>query len=84
MWFWKRVEIYCGNSLNEFSELRDALASKGIEYDYKRIDHNAIRNNRHGNIATLPKRETLYYLYVHHKDYDEAMHLTSNRSRNFN
>lgn len=81
MWFWKRVEIYCGKSLKEFSELRDALASKGIEYDYKEIDNDSAKRNRHGNFAAVPNRETQYYLYVHHKDYDQAMYLTSNRKR---
>ncbi len=77
MWFWKRVEIYCGYSLEEFTALRNALASKNIKYDYKIIE-----NNKKENKKTNPNMgNTLYYLYVHHKDYYQAMHLTSNRSR---
>ena len=85
MFFWNRVEIYCGFSLKDFSELRDALASAGIRYDYRLITLNSsgtFSSNR-ARFATLgqnPKYETQYYLYVHHKNYDQAMYLTSNRN----
>lgn len=68
MLFWKKVEIYSGNSLKEFSELRDALASKKIRYDYKLLKNN-------------PNLDTKYNLYIHHQDYDWAMYLTSNRRK---
>jgi hypothetical protein len=80
MWFWNRVEIYCGYSSKEFYELRDVLAAKKIRYDY-RIVNNAGRNNsRKISFGVNPKYQYLYYLYVHQKDYDEAMFLTSNRN----
>lgn len=79
MWFWNRVEIYCGYSSKDFYELRDSLAAKGIRYDYKIIDYNSTKRTRMGSFGQNPKYGFLYYLYVHQKDYDEAMFLTSNR-----
>lgn len=79
MLFWNRVEIYCGFSLKEFSELRDVLAAKGVKYDFKIIHANG-RDFRTGFLPN-PKESIQYYLYVHHKDYDQAMYLTSNRKR---
>ncbi len=76
MWFWKRVEIYCGYSLNDFSELRDALASKHIKYDYRIVNNNKIGR---GDLGINKNYAILYYLYVHKKDYDQAMYITSNR-----
>ncbi|MGF7143799.1 hypothetical protein HNQ56_002229 [Anaerotaenia torta] len=61
MLFWNRVEIYRGNSLQEFSELKNALATADIKYEYK------------------TKGTAEYILYVHQRDYEEAMYLTSNR-----
>lgn len=78
MMFWNKVEIYCGFSLKEFSELKNALADTGIRYEYKIVNLNQNR----GKIGTLGqnlKYDTQYYLYVHQKDYYNAMHLTSNR-----
>jgi hypothetical protein len=78
MFFWNRVELYNGFSLKEFSDLRDSLIAKGIGYEYK-------LNNRNRNRAKIssfgenPEFQTQYYLYVHHKDYEQAMFLTSNR-----
>jgi hypothetical protein len=85
MWFWKRVEIYCGFSLKEFSDLRDSLIATDIKYDYKLIDRNnssTFRSNRgrHGALRQDAKFTMQYYLYVHHKDYEHAMFLTSNRN----
>lgn len=79
MMFWNRVELYNGYSLKEFSELKSSLANAGIRYDYKMI------NNRHravlGSFGQASKFSVHYYLYVHQKDYDNAMFLTSNRNR---
>lgn len=80
MLFWKRVEIYCGFSLKEFSELRDALVAKGISYDYKITNLNNTTRNQIIGLTPNPNKDKIYYLYVHHKDYDHAMHITSNRN----
>jgi hypothetical protein len=77
MLFWNKVEIYCGFSFKEFSELRNSLAAAGIRYDYKFV-HLGSRV-KYDNPGQNQKYETQYYLYVHQKDYYHAMHLTSNR-----
>ena len=73
MWFWNRVEVYCGFSLSEFSELRDILSSKGIKYSYRLINQNT-STRRFGAIGLNTRMEAQYYLYVHKKDYDTAIH----------
>lgn len=78
MMFWNRVEIYCGFSLKEFSELRNSLAVAGIHYDYRIVNLNKDRG-RYGMAGLNQDMVTQYYLYVHQKDYYNAMHLTSNR-----
>jgi hypothetical protein len=83
MLFWNRVEIYNGFSLKEFSDLRDALVAAGIRYDYKQVDRNNSYGSSRARIGTLgqnPKYTMQYYLYVHRKDYDHVMFLTSNRN----
>lgn len=85
MLFWNRVEIYNGYSLKEFSELRNSLAAANIRYDYKLVDRNkpgdlAIVRAGYGSLGQKQKIVTQYYLYVHQKDYYQAMHLTSNRN----
>lgn len=80
MWFWNRVEIYCGYLMKDFADLRDSLASKGIKYDYRMVYNNGHTNRVH-HVSSNQDKTTLYYLYVHKKDYDNAMFLTSNRHR---
>lgn len=76
MFFWNRVEIYCGYSYQEFIELRNALMDAHLRYDYRFVNHN--KKNRFGGNQ---KYSTMYYLYVHKKDYEQAMYLTSNRNQ---
>jgi len=76
--FWNKVEIYCGFSFKEFSELRNSLAAEGIRYDYKMVNLNT--RARISSLGEKPQFDTQYYLYVHQKDYYNAMHLTSNRN----
>ncbi|HHV13094.1 MAG TPA: hypothetical protein GXX75_22745 [Clostridiales bacterium] len=78
MFFWNRVEIYSGPSLEEFSDLRSSLAGAKIKYDY-RMKQPAAINTRHKLLPRDPSPDTRYYLYIHQKDYEHAMHLTSNR-----
>jgi hypothetical protein len=80
MMFWKRVEIYCGYSLKEFSDLKNSLALQGIRYDYKIMNNNNENRSRGWNLGLNRKFESLYYLYVNHKDYEHAMFITSNRN----
>ncbi len=79
MLFWNRIEIYCGFSFKEFSELRNSLANAGIRYDDKIVPLNSSRA-RIGSMGQNSQYDKQYYLYVHQKDYHHAMHLTSNRN----
>jgi len=79
MMFWNKVEIYCGLSMKEFSELRNSLAVAGIKYDYRIVPLNKNRG-RSGSLGQNMDYANQYYLYVHQKDYYHAIHLTSNRN----
>ncbi len=84
MFFWNRVEIYEGYSLREFSELKNALAVDGITYDYRMIDRSNVGLRPNPRRTYLPsgvdpKNAVQYSLYVHHRDYERAIYLTSNR-----
>jgi hypothetical protein len=84
MLFFNRVEIYNGFSIREFSELKNALAMDGIKYDYKMIDRSnggwrTTQNRSFLPNGVDPRNAVQYSLYVHHKDYERAMYLTSNR-----
>lgn len=84
MLFFNRVEIYSGFSIREFSELKNALAVDGIKYDYKMIDRSTGGWRVNPNRSYIPngvdpRNAVQYSLYVHHKDYERAMYLTSNR-----
>jgi len=78
MFFWNKVEIYNGFSYKEFNELRNSLAVADIRYEYKLI--NLSGRVKFGSLGENPNFSTQYYLYVHQKDYYNAMHLTSNRN----
>lgn len=78
MFFWNKIEIYSGSSLKEFTDLRNSLDAADIRYDYRTKHYSSVnvRNKRH---TLYSKGDVKYYLYIHQKDYDYAMHLTSNR-----
>ena len=78
MLFWNKVEIYCGYSFQEFSDLRNSLLAAGIQYDYKLVNLNRSRG-RYGSFGQSEDHDIQYYLYIHHKDYEHAIYLTSNR-----
>ncbi len=78
MFFWNKVEIYSGSSLKEFTDLRNSLEAAKIKYDYHTKHYSTF--SHHSKRHTFgPKAATKYYLYIHQKDYDYAMYLTSNR-----
>lgn len=76
MWIWNRREIYYGYSMKTFSELRDCLAFNKLRYDYK------IRtsgNSRFGHLGENMEYNQQYYLYVHKKDYDNAVYFINKK-----
>ncbi len=78
MFFWNKVEIYSGSSLKEFTDLRNSLETAKIKYDYH--TKHSLPVSHHSNRHTLGSKAGIkYYLYIHQKDYEYAMYLTSNR-----
>lgn len=75
---WNRREVFVGNSLQTFNEVRYKLSSNKIKYDYKIVDStspnffgssNRARTGTYGVNMDLTKT---YYIYVHKNDYDKA------------
>ncbi len=78
IFFWNRQEVYVGNSMRRFSEIREILAQRKIEYTYKLVNHESARiagSNRsmRGNAGESLENSTIYYVYVNKKDYDQAV-----------
>lgn len=72
MWFLSRKEVYHGFSLREQAEVRSILKTSQVKYDY-RIIHFGSKDR--GNFGINKKYELEYYIYVHKKDYDNALQL---------
>jgi hypothetical protein len=81
---WNRKEVFVGNSLQRFNEVRYELSSNGIKYDYKVVDStspsyfgssNRARTGTFGVNMDLTKT---YYIYVHKNDYSNAQALLGN------
>ncbi len=68
---WNRREVYLGNSLREFSDIRQALASGGIKYALRVVDNYRDRG-RTGSLGLNQELMVTYYLYVHKQDYERA------------
>lgn len=78
--WWHRREIYMGPSLRLFSEMREVLTANGIQYEYRLVNHNgagvfASNRARFGTFGENIEYATLYYLYVHKRDYDKTCFL---------
>lgn len=83
MFFWNKIEIYNGFSKNEFIELQNSLKAANIPYEHKvykpkKPTQSQTNNSEINNANTHAGHK--YALYVHQKDYDQAMHFTSNRN----
>ena len=75
---WNRKEVFVGNSLQRFAEIRNRLSSNRIKYYCKIVDStspsylgssNRARTGTYGVNMDLTKT---YYIYVHKNDYDKA------------
>lgn len=83
MLFWNRIEIYNGFSEKEFIELQNSLKAANIPFEHKIYKiKKAMQSNTNGSAINNPGSHTgvKYALYVHQKDYEQAMHFTSNRN----
>jgi hypothetical protein len=72
MWFLNRREVYHGFSLKEQAEVRSILKVNQVKYNYRIINFGS---KTRGNLGLNKKYELEYYIYVHKKDYDNALHL---------
>lgn len=78
---WNRKEVFVGNSLQRFNEVRYILSSNGIKYDYRVVDSTSpsyfgsSSRARTGTLGINMDLAKTYYLYVHKNDYDSAQAL---------
>ncbi len=78
LFFWKYKEVFCGNSLEKFNAVRNALADKGVKYHYKlkrRDDSPPFRSPARdmlGRAGENTSASTMYYIYVAKDDYEAA------------
>lgn len=81
---WNRKELWMGDSMQTFSQIRDLLHASGIPYDSaaksaawsggRGFDARASGGiaMRYGQSA---ENDSLYYVYVHKYEYEKAAHL---------
>lgn len=70
-----RKEIYMGQSMKRFSEMKELLVAKNILYKYRVVNNDDGRNRL--GASELEFRHT-YYLYVHKKDFVFVSYLQNN------
>lgn len=81
---WNRKEVFVGNSLERFNEVRYKLSSNGINYEYKVVDSTSpsyfgsSNRTRTGTFGVNMNLAKTYYLYVHKSDYNNAQALLGN------
>lgn len=77
--FWNQKEIFMGNSIQRFSEIRTILSANNIKYKYKVVSLNQgfTRGSIGTNGVNMDYMNT-YYIYVHKNDYNTACGLLRN------
>lgn len=75
-----RKEICICQSNERFNEIRKILIENNIKYTYRVMDRNSsnVVGSQRGRTGTLGQNmnaSKTYYVYVHKKDYDDAMGL---------
>lgn len=79
---WNRKEVFVGNSLQKFTEVRDTLSSNEIKY--KVVDSTSpsyfgsSKRARTGTFGVNMDYTKTYYIYVHKNDYDNVQALLRN------
>lgn len=71
--FWNRKEVYMGQSMSRYNDIRDILSDNEIKYTYKVVNRNSLtgRSTR-GSIGERTELAYMYYVYVHRDDYERA------------
>lgn len=81
---WNKKEVFVGNSLQRFNEVRYKLSSNGIKHEYKIVDSaspsyfGSSNRARMGTFDVNMDYTKTYYIYVHKNDYDNAQALLRN------
>jgi hypothetical protein len=79
MLFWKRKELWLGNSMEEFSRIRQVLAKNHIRCDIKLKNRMQTDFGRRTpasfQLGNNPLLDTMYYLYVDKDEYERAKYL---------
>ncbi|WP_326514634.1 hypothetical protein [Clostridium intestinale] len=78
--FWNQREVFIGNSLENFNRAQHLLQMNNINYKIKLSSNNspnliASRRATMGIFGENSTVSTMYYIYVHKNDYDEACYL---------
>ena len=75
--FWNRREVYAGADMAAFARRRQALADAGVRYAYRAVSAHSGERAR-----ALPgvQPAVFYYLYVHKRDYERAVHILNGRA----
>ena len=81
-----RKEIYNGFSINEFNRIKNILAQKGIQYEFKTVNRTTssgfdTSRGRVGSMGENMKYSYEYYIYVHRKNYNQAVFLINNAEK---
>lgn len=79
-----RKEICVCQSMERFSEISSLLIESNIKYTYRIVDRNGsnIIGSQRGRTGTFGQNMNIsktYYVYVHKKDYDDAIGLVNKR-----
>lgn len=79
-----RKEICICQSTEQFNEIRNILIKNSIKYTYRVIDRNSsnVVGSQRGRTASYGQNineSKTYYIYVHKKDYDNAIGLVGRR-----
>ncbi len=79
-----RKEICVCQSVERFNEIRKILMENNIKYTYRVIDRNSSnvvgsQRGRTGTFGQNMNTSKTYYIYVHKKDYGDAMRLVGRR-----
>lgn len=73
---WNQKEVFAGYSMKEFNEVREILSSNNIKYKYRLVNNNAgASRSRTGSFGENLEYSTMYYIYVHQRDYENAQEL---------
>lgn len=82
---WQRRELYAGNSLEEFSRIRNLLDANRVPYD-DRAGGQAVsarnmppRTEVMGRWGTAPESDAVYYIFVKKDDFENARNLISQK-----